>query len=70
MPSSKYYREQAQLLAGLALTTDDRAKADQYKLATMEHLEKAQAMDDAPMVDDEAAGAIGTMTSRPQSDMR
>jgi hypothetical protein len=42
MPSSKYHREQAQILAGLALTTDDITKADQYKLAAMQHLEKAQ----------------------------
>jgi len=51
MPSSKYYREQAQLLAGLALTADDRMKADQYKLAAMEHLERAQAADDASVGD-------------------
>ena len=56
MPSSKYYREQAQLLAGLALTADDRMKADQYKLAAMEHLERAQAVEDASSVGDEITG--------------
>jgi hypothetical protein len=47
MPSSEYHREQAKILAGLALSTPDPIKADQYKLAAMEHLERAQALDDA-----------------------
>jgi hypothetical protein len=47
MPSSEYHREQAKILAGLALSTPDPIKADWYKLAAMEHLERAQALDDA-----------------------
>jgi hypothetical protein len=47
MPSSKYHREQAKILAGLALTTNDITKADQFKLAAMEHLERAQISPDS-----------------------
>jgi hypothetical protein len=47
MPSSKYHREQAQLLAGQALSAGDATKAKRFKLAAMEHLERAQALDDA-----------------------
>jgi hypothetical protein len=47
MPSPKYHRKQAELLAGLALSTEDTAKADQFKLAAMEHLERAQALEAA-----------------------
>ena len=42
MSSSKYHREQAKILAGLALSTNDVTKADQFKLAAMEHLERAE----------------------------
>jgi hypothetical protein len=42
MPSSKYHHEQAKVLAGLALSANDPAKAEQFKLAAMEHLERAQ----------------------------
>jgi hypothetical protein len=41
MSSPKYHREQAKILAGLALSTPDATKADHFKLAAMEHLEKA-----------------------------
>jgi hypothetical protein len=47
MPSSKYHREQARVLAGLALSTNDEAQADRFKLAVMQHLERADALDDA-----------------------
>jgi hypothetical protein len=47
MPSSKYHREQAQVLAGLALSTNDRAEAARFTRAAMEHLERAQALDNA-----------------------
>ena len=47
MSSSKYHRKQAQLLAGLALTAGDATKADQFKLAAMEQLERAQTVEDA-----------------------
>jgi hypothetical protein len=40
MPSSKYHREQAQVLAGLALSTNDATEADRFTLAAMEHLER------------------------------
>jgi hypothetical protein len=47
MSSSKYHRRQAQLLAGLALSASDATKADQFKLAAMEQLERAQTIEDA-----------------------
>jgi hypothetical protein len=46
MSSSKYHLEQAQILAGLALSTHNATAADRFNLAAMEHLERAQAMDD------------------------
>ena len=49
MPSSKYHREQAKILAGLALSTTDAVKVDQFKLAAMEHLEQAEAAEVAEM---------------------
>ena len=45
LSSSKYHRDQAQLLAGLALSTKDATKADRFKLAAMEHLQRAQALE-------------------------
>ena len=42
MPSSRYHRKQAEILAGLALSTDDTTKAEQFKLAAMEQLDRAQ----------------------------
>jgi|GraSoiStandDraft_5_1057265.scaffolds.fasta_scaffold706286_1 hypothetical protein len=45
MPSSKYHRDQAQLLAGLALSTNSQKEALRFTLAAMEHLEKAEALD-------------------------
>ena len=49
MPSSKYHRDQAQVLAGLALSTKDATEADRFKLAAMEHLQRAQAMEATDM---------------------
>jgi hypothetical protein len=46
MPSSKYHRKQAELLAGLALSTDDATKAEQFKLAALEQLDRAQSAED------------------------
>jgi hypothetical protein len=46
MPSSKYHRKQAELLAGLALSTDDATKAEQFKLAALEQLDRAQTVED------------------------
>jgi hypothetical protein len=45
MSSSKYHREQAKILAGLALSAADATAADRFNLAAMEHLERAQAVD-------------------------
>jgi hypothetical protein len=45
MPSSKYHRQQADVLAGLALSTNDATEADRFNLAAMEHLERAQSVD-------------------------
>ena len=50
MPSSKYHRDQAKLLAGLALSTNSSTEAERFTLAAMEHLERAEAMDGAPGV--------------------
>jgi hypothetical protein len=47
MSSSKYHREQAKILAGLALFTHDAREADRFNLAAMQHLEQAQVVDDA-----------------------
>jgi hypothetical protein len=47
MSSSKYHRKQAEILAGLALSTGDATKADQFKLAAMQQLERAQTVEDA-----------------------
>jgi hypothetical protein len=47
MPSSKYHREQARILAGLALSTPNATAADRFNLAAMEHLDRAQAADGA-----------------------
>jgi hypothetical protein len=47
MSSSKYHRKQAEILAGLALSTGDAKKADQFKLAAMEQFERAQTVQDA-----------------------
>jgi hypothetical protein len=45
MSSSKYHREQAKILAGLALSAANATAADRFNLAAMEHLERAQAVD-------------------------
>ena len=50
MPSSKYHRDQAQVLAGLALSTNSRTEAERFTLAAMEHLEQAAAMDGISVV--------------------
>jgi hypothetical protein len=47
MSSSKYHREQAKILAGLALSAQNVTAADRFNLAAMEHLERAQAVDGA-----------------------
>ena len=45
MPSAKYHREQAQVLAGLALSTHDPKEANRFTQAAMEHLDRAEAME-------------------------
>jgi hypothetical protein len=49
MPSSKYHREQAQVLAGLALSTSDQTDANRLMLSAMEHLDKAEAAEATEM---------------------
>ena len=56
MPSSRYHRKQAELLAGLALSTDDARKAEQFKLAAMEQLDRAQTVEDAEASPSHATG--------------
>jgi hypothetical protein len=50
MPSSKYHRDQARVLAGLALSTNSQTEAERFTLAAMEHLEQAEAMDGVSVV--------------------
>jgi hypothetical protein len=45
MSSSKYHRDQAKILAGLALSAANATAADRFNLAAMQHLERAQAVD-------------------------
>jgi hypothetical protein len=45
MPSSKYHRDQARVLASLALSTNSMTEAERFTLAAMEHLERAETMD-------------------------
>jgi hypothetical protein len=63
MPSSKYHRKQAELLAGLALSTDDATKAEQFKLAAMEQLDRAQSVEDTGVSPSDATGADNTIRS-------
>jgi hypothetical protein len=62
MPSSKYHREQAQVLAGLALSTNDPKEVVRFTQAAMEHLERAQAIEAAgegsPALQDECPRAV------------
>jgi hypothetical protein len=50
MPSSKYHRDQAQILAGLALSTNNRKMAERFTLAAIEHLERAEATEGPALV--------------------
>jgi hypothetical protein len=45
MLSSRYHREQAQVLAGMALSTDNPKVAERLTRAASKHLARAQAMD-------------------------
>jgi hypothetical protein len=65
MPSSKYHRKQAELLAGLALSTDNATKAEQFKLAAMEQLDRAQTVEDAEASPSDATGPDDTIRSGP-----
>ena len=56
MPSSRYHRKQAELLAGLALSTDDATKAEQFKLAAMEQLDRAQSVGNTEASPSDATG--------------
>jgi hypothetical protein len=42
VPSKKYHRQQAELLAKLAASTSDEATADNLRLLVLEHLERAE----------------------------
>jgi hypothetical protein len=69
MTSPKYHREQAQLLAGLALSTNDATEADLFKLAAMEHLQRAESLEGADNGADRTAaeetGAISSDSTMP-----
>jgi hypothetical protein len=49
VPSSSYHRQQAMILAGMALATNDPKKAEHFTLAAMQHLELAQAREEYEM---------------------
>ena len=66
MPSSNYHRKQAEILAGLALSTDDATKAEQFKLAAMEQLDRAaQTVEDTEASPSDATGPDDTIRSGP-----
>jgi hypothetical protein len=48
MPTPKYHRHQAQILAGLALATKNASEVDRFTRAAMEHLIRAQALESDP----------------------
>jgi hypothetical protein len=52
MASSAYHRKQAQVLAGLMLSTDNDKFAERMKLQAMRHLAAAELLD--------LVGALGT----------
>jgi hypothetical protein len=60
MLNSKYHREQAKILAGLALSTHDTTAAKRFNLAAMEHLVQAQAVDGADTRPADVADADNT----------
>jgi hypothetical protein len=64
-PSSKYHRKQANLLAGLALSTDDATKAEHFKLAAMEQLDRAQTVENTEASPSDAAGTGDPIRSGP-----
>jgi hypothetical protein len=45
MSSAKYHYEQAQVLAGMALSTDNPKEVERLTRAVSKHLARAQAMD-------------------------
>ena len=47
MSSAKYHYEQAQVLAGMALSTDNPKEVERLTRAVSKHLARAQAMDGA-----------------------
>ncbi|MEA2944110.1 MAG: hypothetical protein QOD09_4639, partial [Bradyrhizobium sp.] len=49
--------------AGLALSTDDATKAEQFKLAAMEQLDRAQSVEDTGVSPSDATGADNTIRS-------
>jgi hypothetical protein len=65
MPSSKYHRKQAEILAGLALSTDDETKAEQFKLAALEQLDRAQTVEGAEASPSDAPDPDNTIGSGP-----
>jgi hypothetical protein len=60
MPSPQYHHQQAQILAGMALSTDNPKEAERLTRAASKHLARAQAMDvaenGAPYVPEPSAG--------------
>jgi hypothetical protein len=50
MSSVKYHREQAKVLAALAVFADNSNKAKMYNLAVIEHLERAEDLERTELV--------------------
>jgi hypothetical protein len=65
MPSSKYHRKQAEILAGLALSTGDDTKAEQFKLAALEQLDRAQTVEGTEAGPSDASNPDNTIGSGP-----
>jgi hypothetical protein len=64
MPTSKYHREQAKILASLALSTNDALKAEQFNLAAMEQLLRARSAGGANIDPPPPEGNTGKSSDR------
>ena len=61
MSRVKYHREQAKVLAALAMFAENLNKAKMYNLAAIEHLERAEDLEQAEFAahDDHDAALVG-----------
>ena len=56
MSTVKYHREQAKVLAALAVFADNSNKAKMYNLAVIEHLERAEDLERTELVSSDVGG--------------